>query len=169
MLTGIALAVADVPLALIEQEHLEPRRVERGGEAELQFLFRDAERLLPVWNEGRLQLVRWGNRRGESRAHPLTGWARLETFEGGCWGRWRPVEVFIPATLGLDGRVWYGIRQGVRGQPLVAEAVVLHLYPSMVSAPSRIARRRRGTTSLTNPMICRPRMVRYVTSNSHQR
>ena len=56
MLSGIALAVADVPLALIEQEHLAPGRVERGGEAELQFLFRDAERLLPVWHEGRLQL-----------------------------------------------------------------------------------------------------------------
>ena len=105
MLTGIALAVADVPLVLIEQEHLEPRRHERGGEAELQFLFRAAERVLPVWHEERLQLVRWGNRRGESRALPSTRWARLETFEGGGWGKWRPVEVFIPATLGLDGRV----------------------------------------------------------------
>jgi hypothetical protein len=68
----------------------------------LQFLFRDAERLLPVWHEGRLQLARWGNRRGESRALPLTGWARLETWEGGGLGRWRPVEVFVPATLGCD-------------------------------------------------------------------
>ena len=105
MLTGIALAVADVPLVLIEQERLEPRRVERGGEAELQFLFGDAERLLPVWHEGRLQMLRWGNRRGESRALPLTGWARLETFAGGGGGRWRPVEVFLPATLGVDRRV----------------------------------------------------------------
>ena len=129
MLTGIALAVADVPLVLIEQERLEPRRVERGGEAELQFLFGDAERLLPVWHEGRLQMLRWGNRRGESRALPLTGWARLETFEGGGWGRWRPVEVFIPATLGLDGRVWYGIRQGVRGLLVRDEAGQPRAYP----------------------------------------
>ena len=129
MLTGIALAVADVPLVLIEQERLEPRRVERGGEAELQFLFRDAERVLPVWHEGRLQLLRWGNRRGESRALPLTGWARLETFEGGGWGKWRPVEVFIPATLGLDGRVWHYIRQGVRGLLVRDEAGLPRVYP----------------------------------------
>jgi hypothetical protein len=138
MLTGIALAVADVPLVMIEQEHLEPRRHERGGEAELQFLFRDAElqflfrdaeRVLPVWHEGRLQLVRWGNRRGESRALPLTGWARAETFEGGGWGKWRPVEVFIPATLGLGGRVWYGIRQGLRGLLVRDEAGQPRAYP----------------------------------------
>ena len=70
MLTGIALAVADVPLMLIQQAHLEPRRVERRGEAEFQFLFRDAERLLPVWHEGRLQLARWGNRRARAGRCP---------------------------------------------------------------------------------------------------
>jgi hypothetical protein len=129
MLTGIALAVADIPLVLIEQEHLEPRRHERGGEAELQFLLCDAERLLPVWHEGRLQLVRWGNRRGESRALPLTGWARLETWAGGGWGRWRPAGVFIPATLGLNGRVWYGICQGVRGLLVRDEAGLARVYP----------------------------------------
>jgi hypothetical protein len=58
MLTGIALAVADIPLRMIEQEHLEPRRHERGGEGGFQFLFRDADRLLPVWHEGRLRLER---------------------------------------------------------------------------------------------------------------
>ena len=129
MLSGIALAFVDVPLAMIEQHRRQPRRVERGGEAELQFLSRDAERLLPVWHEGRLQLVRWGNRRGESQALLLTGWARLETFEGGGWGRWRPVEVFIPATLGLDGRVWYYIRQGVRGLLVRDEAGLPRVYP----------------------------------------
>jgi hypothetical protein len=84
MLTGIALAVADFPLVLIEQHHLELRRHERGGDAELQFLFRDAERLLPVWHEGRLQLVRWGNRRGESRSLPSTGWTWHTTVESGA-------------------------------------------------------------------------------------
>ena len=105
MLTGIALAVADVPLVLIEQEHLEPRRHERGGEAELQFLFRAAERVLPVWHEGRLQLVRWGNRRGESRFLPCTGWTWHSTVASGAWADRAPAEVVVPATLGLDGRV----------------------------------------------------------------
>jgi hypothetical protein len=39
----------------------------------VQFLFRDHTPLLPVWHEGRLLLVRWGNRRGESRRLPCTG------------------------------------------------------------------------------------------------
>jgi hypothetical protein len=30
------------------------------------------ERLLPVWRNGQLQILRWGNRRGESRHLPCT-------------------------------------------------------------------------------------------------
>jgi hypothetical protein len=40
MLTGIALAVADVPVLMIDQHHLETRLVER-GEREVRFLFAD--------------------------------------------------------------------------------------------------------------------------------
>ena len=53
----------------------------------------------------------------------------METCEGGGWGKWRPVEVFVPATLGLDGRVWYGIRQGLRGLLVRDEAGLLRVYP----------------------------------------
>ena len=129
MLTGLARAVADIPLRMIEQEHLEPRRHERGGEAELQFLFRDAERLLPVWHEGRLQLVRWGNRRGESRALPCTGWTWHSTVASGAWADRAPAEVVVPATLGLDRGVWFCIRQGVRGLLVADELGVERVFP----------------------------------------
>ena len=47
----------------------------------LQFLFRHRPAVLPVWHEGRLQLVRWGNRRGESKTLPLTGWTWKATSQ----------------------------------------------------------------------------------------
>src|SRR3954453_5231993 len=92
------------------------RRVhDRGGEKEVHFLLADAERVLPVWLDGRLQVVRWGNRRGQSRGLPCTAWTRMATLGGGGWGDREPREVVIPATTGLDGGVWFRIREGVRG------------------------------------------------------
>jgi hypothetical protein len=59
MLTGIVLAVADVPLVLIEEHNLAPRIIERGGLPEVQFLFHHAERVRPVWHEDRTGEVGW--------------------------------------------------------------------------------------------------------------
>ena len=129
MLTGVALPLSEVPLDLIERHHLEPRLRDRGGERELWFLWAAAERLLPVWHEGKLQLLRWGNRRGESRSLPTTAWARLESFAAGTWAPWRPVEAIVPATLGLDGRVWYRIRQGVRALVAADEHGLWRVFP----------------------------------------
>lgn len=122
MCVGIALAWSELPLELIEREGLERRAHERGGEREVRFLYRDRERRLPVWHEGQLRIVPWGNRRGESRRLPCTGWTWKETVEGGSWSESGAVEVAIPATLGLENGVWYRIRQGVRGL-LVADEV----------------------------------------------
>jgi hypothetical protein len=115
MLSGIALALSQLPLEVIKRHGLERCIHDRGGEQELQFLFADSERLLPVWREGQLQVFRWGNRRGESRHLPCMAWTQIDTVEKGGWGE-RPVElVVIPATMGLDKSVWYPIRQGMRG------------------------------------------------------
>ena len=111
MLSGVALALSEVPVELVER-----RRVyDRGGELEVQFLLHDSERVLPVWLEGRLQVVRWGNQRGQSRSLPSTAWTRLATLGDGGWGERGPVPVVIPATMGLDQGVWFRVRQGVRG------------------------------------------------------
>jgi hypothetical protein len=128
MLTGVALALSELPLHLVEHR-LSSRVVERGGEREVQFLFHAPERLLPVWVNGPLELARWGCRRAESRSLPATGWARLATFEAGGWRPWRPVEAVIPATLGLDRGVWYRIRQGVRAVVVWDEHGLLRAYP----------------------------------------
>jgi hypothetical protein len=115
MFAGVALALSELPVELIDRHGLGRRIHDRGGESEVQFLFADAERLLPVWHNGQLQILRWGNRRGESVRLPCTGWTQLETVKNGCWGECDIEPVVIPATMGLDKGVWYRIRQGIHG------------------------------------------------------
>jgi hypothetical protein len=131
---GLSLALSELPLGLLEEHGLGRRLHDRGGEREVQFLFRERERLLPVWLDGQLRLLRWGNRRGESRYLPTTGWTWLTTIESGGWSGRDVCEAFIPATLGLDRGVWYRIRQGVRGLVAADEAGRLRVY--VVCEPS---------------------------------
>jgi hypothetical protein len=122
MFVGMALALSELPMGLIERHGLERRVYDRGGEREVQFLFADAERVLPVWRNGQLQILCWGNRRGESARLPCTAWTHLDTIEGGGWGERRLELAVIPATMGLDNGVWYRIRQGMRGLVVVDES-----------------------------------------------
>jgi hypothetical protein len=58
MLSGVALALSELPSELIARHALGRRIHDRSGEREVQFLFADAERLLPVWLNGQLQVLR---------------------------------------------------------------------------------------------------------------
>jgi hypothetical protein len=127
MLTGVALALSELPLPLLDS--LTPRVHNRGGEAEVRFLFRCAERLLPLWLDGQLLLARWGSRRGETRALPLSGWTWQSTVEAGGWAHCHAAPAVIPATLGLDGGIWYRVRQGVRALAVSDERGRLCAYP----------------------------------------
>jgi hypothetical protein len=134
MLSGVALALSALPLELITQHGLQRRIHDRGGEREVQFLFADADRLLPVWRNGQLQVLRWGNRRGESPHLPCTAWTQIDTVANGGWED-RPVEpVVIPATMGLDKGVWYHLRQGMRGLVVHDERGCLRVY--LICEPS---------------------------------
>lgn len=115
MCAGIAVPWSDLPTELIERHGLGRRVHERGGERELRFLFRDRVPRLPVWRDGQLQIVRWGNGRGQSRLLPRTGWTWLDTVKGGGWQGSESVPVDVPASLGLERGVWFRIRQGIRG------------------------------------------------------
>jgi hypothetical protein len=128
MFSGVALALSELPLELIERHGLGRRLHDRGGEREVQFLFRDAERLLPVWRDGRLEVVRWGNRRGESRLLPTTGWTWRSTVEAGGWAHQDVAEVVVPATLGLDKGVWFRVRQGIHGLVAADERGLARAY-----------------------------------------
>jgi hypothetical protein len=112
---GVALAYDAMPRELVERHGLHGRVHDRGGAREVRFLARDHERLLPVRLDGRLQVVRWGCRRGQSRALPCTAWASVATLQGGGWGDREVLPVVIPATMGVARGVWFPVRAGVRG------------------------------------------------------
>ncbi|WZO97141.1 hypothetical protein EP7_004163 [Isosphaeraceae bacterium EP7] len=111
----MSLAWSELPRDLIGRHGLERRVHDRGGEPEIRFHYRDRIPRIPVWRDGRLQVVRWGNGRGQSRALPRTGWTWLSTIEEGGWRNSGAVPVDIPASLAMERGVWYRVRQGVRG------------------------------------------------------
>ncbi len=78
-------------------------------------MYRDKTPRIPIWRDGQLQIVRWGNGKGQSRFLPRTGWTWMETIESGWWNKLNPVAVEIPAILGCDRGIWYVVRQGMRG------------------------------------------------------
>ena len=134
MCVGIAVAWSELPTELIKRHGLQRRSHDRGGEIELRFLHRDRQPRLPIWRDGQLQIVRWGNRLGESRLLPRTGWTWKNTIEEGGWKNLEPVIVDIPASLGLDRGVWFRIRQGIRGLLVPDERGMAVVY--MICEPS---------------------------------
>jgi hypothetical protein len=105
-----------MPTELVGRHGLGRRLHFRGERPEYRFYFRERRPCLPVWRDGRLQVVRWGNGRGQSRVLPRTGWTWLETIERGGWRDSGAVPVDIPANFGLERRgVWYLIETGIRG------------------------------------------------------
>ncbi len=115
MCMGVAMAWSELPAGLIERHALERRAHDRGGEREVRFLYRDRSPRLPIWRDGRLQIVRWGNRDGRSRFLPGTGWTWQATIEEGAWRNLDAQPVDIPANLALERGVWFRVTQGLRG------------------------------------------------------
>ncbi len=116
MCLGIAVAGSELPTELIGHYGLSSRLHTRGGQPEYRFLFRDRKPRLPIWRDGRLQIVRWGNGRGQSRHLPRTGWTWQKSIGEGRWNGSGAIPVDIPASYGLERRgVWYFIEVGIRG------------------------------------------------------
>jgi hypothetical protein len=134
MCVGVSLAWSELPTELIGRYGLERRAHERGGGREAWFLYRERRPKLPIWRDGRLQIVRWGNGRGQSRFLPRTGWTWLSTVRGGGWQNTGAIPVDIPASFGLDRGRWYTIREGIRGLLVPDERGLAVAY--MICEPS---------------------------------
>lgn len=114
MCTAIALPADELPDLTLEL--LADRVYTRhGGGREVRFYYRACPALLPVWWNGRLHLVRWGNRDRHERRLPPTGWTWRQTVEAGRWSALEPEEVLVPANYIFAGGVWVRVRQGVNG------------------------------------------------------
>jgi len=126
--------LSELPTELIDRHRLGHCAFGRGGEQEVRFLYRDRRPRLPVWRDGQMQIVRWGNGGGQSRVLPSTGWTWKSTIDEGYWQALEPIRVDIPATLGLESGVWYRIRQGIRGLLVPDERGVAVAY--MICEPA---------------------------------
>jgi hypothetical protein len=111
---ALAFPCADFSDSFLAQHHalFSCRRFQRGSKTEPEYRFhcRDRDPCLPVWHDGQLQLVWWGQGHGL----PRTSW----TWEATIAEKWSSVdntEVIIPARLGLMAGVWYPIFEGVKG------------------------------------------------------
>jgi hypothetical protein len=114
MCTAIALIANEFPLSLNETG-LEGRMHNRGGESEVRFHWEASPTVLPVWWNGRLQVVRWGNRDRREPRLPATGWTWQKRVAEGRWSELSPEPVIIPATYGFADGVWYRVKQGMQG------------------------------------------------------
>lgn len=111
--TTVALPVSELPDAVLAD--LTDRVHTRGGEAEVRFDWRSRPALLPAWWEGRLQILRWGNRDRGERVLPPTGWTWRESVARGKWAGADPVPAEVPARYALMNGVWYKVTRGVQG------------------------------------------------------
>ncbi len=107
---GLALPYSDIPLELSGQ--VKPLVHDRGGELEVRFMLRAKTPLLPVWHCGQFRLVQWGSKTGRL---PKSGLTWQKTIDEGGWGPYGAEPIEIRATAGLDGGVWFRIRQGIHG------------------------------------------------------
>lgn len=115
MCTAIALTISELPDSVIEEPWLKERIHDRGGEKEVRFDSSANPTVLPVWWNGRLRIVRWGNKDRQERNLPTTAWTWKQTVEEGKWSALSPESVVIAATYGFADGVWYRVKQGMRG------------------------------------------------------
>ncbi len=114
MCVAVALPLSEFPRPVVEAHGLDARTHDR-GEPEVRFHWRAQPPRLPVWWEGRLQVVRWGCRVRSAGHLPPTGWTWRASAEAGRWSHLEPEAVVIPAAFGMMGGVWFKVKEGMRG------------------------------------------------------
>lgn len=117
MCNGIALDETSVTEEL-EYAHIAAfRKVLRGNSArvEYHFLFEHTPRELPVWYQGRLQIIPWGHNSRTRNNIPNYGICKKESLNAGSWNHLHPQPVKIPAVFVLDRGVWYHCSEGIQG------------------------------------------------------
>lgn len=132
MCSAVALPLNELPEELLPG--LADRVHTRGSGKEVRFDYRAFPALLPVWLNGRLRVVRWGNRDRQERDLPPTGWTWRASVEEGKWAALAPETVLVPAAYALTNGVWYKVKEGVRGLVVRTRAGVPLVY--LVTEPA---------------------------------
>jgi hypothetical protein len=111
----VVLAGSEVPTELLGRVDLERRAYLRESAPEYRFALADPRPKVPIRRFGTVQLVRWGNTRGRSRALPRAALTRKDRVEAGDWARYGAVPVEVAATFWCAGGAWLFVREGIEG------------------------------------------------------
>ena len=114
MCTAIAVALSELPVALVRRHRLAERVHTREGREEFQFHWWQLPTVLPVRRDGRLELLPWGSK-SRRNTLPYGGWVSLEHLTEGVLANANPEEVVIPANLGQQKGTWFLINEGIKG------------------------------------------------------
>jgi hypothetical protein len=115
MASSIALAVSEVPSAVLHQPEIARRIVERGGLAEVRFWVRDPKPILPVLFQGQFLLPRWGSDYRHGSPCPTTGWIWRKELDRIAAAGLEIHPVMIPANAACENGIWYRVREGIEG------------------------------------------------------
>ena len=129
MCEGILVPRLTIPDALVADGGLNNHIVTPapGADPIVQFLYRDQRAVLPVWWDGQLRILPWGNRNKASKL-PRTGCCWQENLDAGRWGWLRPEAVEIPACCGFEKGVWSQVQEGLHGVAVRDEHGQPHAY-----------------------------------------
>ena len=114
MCTAIALALSELPVALVRRYRLTERIHVREGREEYQFHWYQMPTLLPVQRNGQFEILPWGSKSRRGRL-PYGGWLPVEHLAEGILAGAEVEEVVIPANLGQQKGTWFVINEGIRG------------------------------------------------------
>jgi hypothetical protein len=95
--------------------HEAPVERPRESAPEYRFVLADPRPKIPIRRFGTVQLARWGNSSGRSRALPRAALTRKDRVEAGEWAKYGGVEVEIPATFWCANGAWCYVREGIKG------------------------------------------------------
>jgi len=130
MCLGIAVPIHEIPEAMVCKHRLADRIAQRenGAGREIQFMYRHARRLLPVYIDNQLRILEWGNRSGNGPL-PVGGWCHREWIESGHWQGLQPQQAMILASMAVELGVWYQVKQGI-------QCVVVRNHAYMLTEPA---------------------------------
>lgn len=112
-MTGVALPLSDLPLALAERPEVTDRLYNRHGLIEVRFMWQHGPTVLPVRWCGSVRLFGWGCQKRKGTRLPYGPWVPEDRVRAGAFHR--PERVEIPAYFGFQCGVWVGLNEGVRG------------------------------------------------------
>jgi len=111
---GIGFSYSDIKKDELSDFYTSDEINEFKRDGEVRSYFWQKRPVLPIIVESGIKLFDWGNRDKNIKL-PKTGWARIESVIENKWKYLHPTEVIILARRGYEKKVWFDIKNGIKG------------------------------------------------------